>query len=555
MITNYFTLRALCKELVVLRRSVIREVYSQFKNQLFITARREAEDAGFTICISVDPKFGYCFMRSELRRAKKNSVDLVADAVGCSIDDVSVLPFERILKFDLSNNSSLLVKLFDTAENNVLLINEHRVITESFKHNKSLDGKLFEESKRFQPRDLADESACMQSLVESSQKNALLALKHYLPSLGTILAREILCRASIDEELRPNQITASGAKKIFEELRSVTEGTYQLAPKIYQDQKGKRVFSFMDLRHLKDWESESFASVNEGVRAFVQSAQPEKSGMSKEEQLKSQLGLQVQQLKRSLEKMNREIGQGDRSGEYEHIGKLLTANIHRMQKGLREIVLQDPAQDGGDVTIALESHLPPAQNAARYYEKAKNSRVAYEELRRRKERAVHELSKTETLLEKLSGSAAGADIKELMKKDETLVKLSREQSGDLPPFRIFQIVGGYEVWVGKNSANNDELTLRYAKPHDLWFHARGVGGSHTVLKTDRSVKPPKEAISQAASIAAYYSKMRSASNVPVAYCERKYIRKPKGAPPGTVILERETVIFVQPRLPQNYPIQ
>jgi predicted ribosome quality control (RQC) complex YloA/Tae2 family protein len=119
-----------------------------------------------------------------------------------------------------------------------------------------------------------------------------------------------------------------------------------------------------------------------------------------------------------------------------------------------------------------------------------------------------------------------------------------------PPFRVFSVTGGFEVWVGKSSANNDLLTMKYAKPNDLWFHARGSSGSHTVLKVrDMSHLPGKEAIHQTAAIAAYYSKMRNASNVPVAYCERKYVKKSKGLAEGAVILEREKVIFVTPKLP------
>jgi predicted ribosome quality control (RQC) complex YloA/Tae2 family protein len=108
--------------------------------------------------------------------------------------------------------------------------------------------------------------------------------------------------------------------------------------------------------------------------------------------------------------------------------------------------------------------------------------------------------------------------------------------------------------VGKSSANNDLLTMKYAKPNDLWFHARGSSGSHTVLRVRDTTHPPgKESIYQAASIAAYYSKMRNASNVPVAYCERKFVKKSKGLAEGAVILEREKVIFVTPRLPQPEP--
>jgi len=119
------------------------------------------------------------------------------------------------------------------------------------------------------------------------------------------------------------------------------------------------------------------------------------------------------------------------------------------------------------------------------------------------------------------------------------------------PFRIFTVDGGFEVWAGKSSRNNDELTMKYAKPNDLWFHARGASGSHVILKTNTgNGEPGKKAREQAAGIAAYYSKMKNAKMVPVAMTEKKYVRKPKGAPPGTVTLEREKVIFAEPALPQ-----
>ncbi|MEK6571387.1 MAG: NFACT RNA binding domain-containing protein, partial [Bacteroidota bacterium] len=115
---------------------------------------------------------------------------------------------------------------------------------------------------------------------------------------------------------------------------------------------------------------------------------------------------------------------------------------------------------------------------------------------------------------------------------------------------VFTVTGGFEVWAGKSSENNDLLTMKYAKPNDLWFHARGGSGSHVVLKVGTgSGNPSKEAIEKAASIAAYYSKMKNATMVPVAYCERKYVRKSKGAPAGTVSLQHEKVLFVEPGLP------
>jgi predicted ribosome quality control (RQC) complex YloA/Tae2 family protein len=106
------------------------------------------------------------------------------------------------------------------------------------------------------------------------------------------------------------------------------------------------------------------------------------------------------------------------------------------------------------------------------------------------------------------------------------------------------------VWVGKSSENNDLLTMKYAKPNDLWFHARGSSGSHVILRMGTGKgEPSKQAIHEAAGIAAYYSKMKGAKHVPVAVTERKYVRKPRGAEPGSVTIEREKLLFVEPRLP------
>lgn len=118
-------------------------------------------------------------------------------------------------------------------------------------------------------------------------------------------------------------------------------------------------------------------------------------------------------------------------------------------------------------------------------------------------------------------------------------------------FRKFKIAEDLEVWVGKDSATNDLLTMHYSAHNDLWFHVRGFSGSHTVLKTGNKKEIDKKYILSAASIAAYYSKARNGGNVPVAYTERKYVKKKKGFREGTVILEKEKVIFVKPGLPEN----
>jgi len=119
------------------------------------------------------------------------------------------------------------------------------------------------------------------------------------------------------------------------------------------------------------------------------------------------------------------------------------------------------------------------------------------------------------------------------------------------PFRRFTLEdGGYTVWVGRNARESDVLTLQHARPYDLWMHARGVTGAHVVLRLrGRTDTPSKSVIERAAAIAAYFSKARGSSLVPVIVTPRKYVRKPKRAAPGAVMVEREEVLMVQPALP------
>jgi predicted ribosome quality control (RQC) complex YloA/Tae2 family protein len=115
------------------------------------------------------------------------------------------------------------------------------------------------------------------------------------------------------------------------------------------------------------------------------------------------------------------------------------------------------------------------------------------------------------------------------------------------PFRQFEFEG-YRIWVGKSAANNDELTMKHAHKNDLWLHAKDVAGSHVVLKWKPGHEFPPKVIEHAAEIAAYYSKLKGSTLVPVAYTLRKFVRKPKGAEPGAVMVDKEEVMMVEPKI-------
>ncbi|MBD3235579.1 MAG: DUF814 domain-containing protein [Candidatus Eisenbacteria bacterium] len=116
--------------------------------------------------------------------------------------------------------------------------------------------------------------------------------------------------------------------------------------------------------------------------------------------------------------------------------------------------------------------------------------------------------------------------------------------------RRFALPGGWVVLVARSRRENDLLTHRFAAPHDLWFHAQGVPGSHVILRRGRRQDNPSRAVLEAAAaIAAYHSKARSSGMAPVIYTERRYVRKPRKAPAGLAVCIREKTLMVEPHLP------
>jgi predicted ribosome quality control (RQC) complex YloA/Tae2 family protein len=348
--------------------------------------------------------------------------------------------------------------------------------------------------------------------------------------------------------------SAEDLEEIEQRTREVLAELASPRPTLYYRGDVLRVFSLVPLRHFTGSRAESFSSVNDAVRTFVVQTFRSQAIDAEKNLVLSKIKNAIDRSQRSLVAIQEELEHASRAEEYERIAKIIMANLQHLTKGTKVVDLPDIFSGDKLTRIVLDPKLVPAQNAERYFDKAKKARHAFEETEHRAEVVKKELALLEKLQLHLDSCSTKEQLKEFRDEYETellrLKLLKPADKGEEIPFRIFTVKGGFEVWAGKSSENNDLLTTKYTKPNDLWFHARGGSGSHVVLKVGTgSGNPPKEAIEQAAAIAAYYSKMRNAKMVPVAYCERKYVKKPKGAPAGTVSLQHEKVIFAEPSLP------
>jgi hypothetical protein len=262
--------------------------------------------------------------------------------------------------------------------------------------------------------------------------------------------------------------------------------------------------------------------------------------------------------------------------------EILLAHLKEVRRGASRVELPDPYADSPSsrIEIALDPSLSPHENAARLFRGAKRgergearieSRLAASrgglaklaELRRvlldRPPRDTLELLGRFYREAELPNSSARGDQREnrLGRRAAMTPRAGRSEhrpSGAHKPIgpRTFSTSDGWVVWVGRNNTQNDQITHRLSNPHDYWFHVVGVPGSHVILRRpSRNAIPKPRTLEEAASIAAYFSKARKLTRVPVIYTERKFVSKPRRGKPGQALCSREREILVRPRIPES----
>ncbi len=242
-------------------------------------------------------------------------------------------------------------------------------------------------------------------------------------------------------------------------------------------------------------------------------------------------------ISKKLKSAEKGIVELNRARGYKEKADLIMANMWQIEKGKKEMKLA--TFDGlGEVKIKLQEMLTPQANAERYYTKSKNeSKQRVFTLKHLAKVKQNYLSKQEEIesFEKIN------NLKEIRKK---AVYKSKQKEVRLP-YRSIE-VDGFEIRIGRGAKDNDELLRFHTSKTDLWLHAKDVSGSHVIIRNPADKLIPIGTIEKVASIAAFYSKAKSESLAAVIYTQRKYIRKPKGATPGLVKVDREEVVLVEP---------
>ena len=527
MLTNYYTLKALVSEWErTLVGSFVADGYSQHKGSLILVFSDDGENE-WSLNTSVQAPNRHMFLYAGSNRSRKNVVDVFPFLRNQVVTAVSLAERDRLVTMQFASGDRLYFVVYGPSANVYLERGSGEMV--SFRGE---DVRL----PAPRPAPALPSSKEIQSTLASGA-----SLKRLLPLFPPPLIQEVWHRVGGTED---PTFLASAIKQLDKELES---------PKglIYWGPNRTPLLSVVELSHQTE-ASERFDTVNEAVRVCARRRLAITRFSGTYTPLLNTIQSRAEQARNSLQRVEEELQRPSRADEYEAAGHLIMAQPNAYNAGSSSIEVQDWLTGGELKRLSMDPKLTAIENAQRYYQKAKATRVSREKSVER----LGSLRKTANDLHQLHQEALSLstieDVESFKKKHANRIQklTTPTASTDAIPYRQYTLDGGYEVWVGRNARQNDQLTMKDARKFDLWLHARGVSGSHTVLRLNgKSDVPPKAIVEQAASIAAWHSKARPSALVPVIVVERKYVRKPRKALPGAVVVEREKVILVEPGLP------
>lgn len=317
---------------------------------------------------------------------------------------------------------------------------------------------------------------------------------------------------------------------------------------MYVNANNKTYFSPIALTHLQG-DVTIYPNVHELLdRVFFARAERDRVKQQAGD-LERWLQNEIDKLMLKTKKLNKDYERASKLDQFQLYGELLMANIYSFEKGEKEVTVTNYYSDTGDekITIPVSERKTPVENAQSYYTKYTKAKNALIMVQEQLEKTKEEIAYFQMLAQQVQQAAPG-DIEEIREElaEQGYLKLrharKKKKQAKPEPERYVSSTG-VAISVGKNNKQNDMLTFKIAKRTDIWLHTKDIPGSHVVIHTS---EPDETTLREAATLAAYFSKARNSSSVPVDYTEIRQVKKPNGAKPGFVIYFEQKTVYIDP---------
>jgi predicted ribosome quality control (RQC) complex YloA/Tae2 family protein len=368
------------------------------------------------------------------------------------------------------------------------------------------------------------------------------ALYTSFTGISPLMASEISFRSSLDGDMPMDSLNDEEKLHLFKQfsflMEDVKEGRF--SPHIIKKGKEPVAFSSVELSQYaigEEFSSTPYASISKLLEDFYAEKNSYTRIRQKSVDLRKIVSTALERNRKKYDLQLRQMKDTDKMDKYRVYGELLHTYGHGLAEGSRELSALNYYTDE-TIKIPLDPQLSPMENAKKYfdrYNKLKRTKEALEELLKETQEVILHLESITTALDIAQSEDDLAQIKEELVQTGYIRKKQNEKKAKLKS-RPFHYISsdGFHMYVGKNNLQNEELTFQFAIGNDWWFHAKGIPGSHVLVKSEGKELPDRT-FEEAGRLAAYYSKSRGGDKVEIDYLEKKNVKKPNGSKPGFVV--------------------
>lgn len=548
------------------------------KDEILLTIKPMVERGGgqVRVYLSADASLPLIYMSDDNKTSPKQAptfcMVLRKHLLNGRIKSIEQPSMERIVRFDVEHmdemgdmkTKTLLIELMGKYSN-IIFVDENDAIIDSIKHvpasvssvREVLPGREYfvpNNQNKLNPKEASKES--FYNAITQKSGPIFKAIYNSYTGFASTIAQEICFRADVDSNLPASALSDEQMERVYNVfdlfMTRIQKGDYQPAI-CYEDGQPKEYAPF----HLMTYEKMQGCILKDfdTMSALLENFYAEKNALTRIRQKSADLRHIVSTaLERTVRKYDLQLQQlkdTEKRDKYRVYGELLNVYGYSAKPSAKSITVND-YNTGNDITIPLDPTLSASQNARRYferYDKLKRTATNLESLIKEVEEQKQHLESIQNALDIAQGEEDLVPIRQelvesgyIHRKGEK--KKSEKFQAKSTPFHYISS-DGFDIYVGKNNYQNDQLTFKVANGQDWWFHAKGMPGSHVVLKTEgRDV--PDRAFEEAAALAAFYSKAKDQEKVEIDYLQRKNVKKPGGAKPGFVVYYTNYSMAIKP---------
>ena len=554
-------LNAVSNELACLIGGKLQKIYEPDENEILLSIYCNGLQYALSINISSNLYSVYLTQNKKINPlvAPNFCMLLRKHLINYKISNIYTLGLERILIIDFigkdENNTSIVKKMVIELMgkySNILLLDENDIIIDSFKHfstNNGASRNMLPKHKYSSPSSNKIDISNFEELINNLDDSCIIDFfcNNFI-GLSKTSVKQLIAEKNISTSLDNYTLLANYLLELQNNIKnshikciSVENNDYALT--YSQSIIPLQVNTFLDNYYNNKQENEQFLSYKNTLLSSIVS--------------------KLKKLSKKLSNINEKLEECSQMEKYKLYGELITSNLYQISKQRLSHIELLNYYDGTTIDIPLDISLYPNDNAKKYFKKYNKLKATNDIVQIQKIELEKEINYLESIVYEIEVSTCISDIYaisdevkssfSLQSKKKQKNRTSPSKSSNNLTLPIKYNINGFNILVGKNNKQNDELTFKVANKDDLWFHVKDFPGSHTILQTN-GVTPSQEILNKCAAIAAFYSQASNSSNVPVDYTLIKYVKKIKNSKPGMVIYTNQETINVQPNSFNDFQI-